>query len=75
VISLVAQSIQVALALPAWLGWLSATAGAVHLVVPFGIVLDSGPLAPGGALTYVAYLLMVAWLLTTTIVVIRRTRP
>jgi len=59
-------------AFPVWLGWLSATAAAAHLVVALGIVVDSGPLAPGGGFTYAAYLLMVAWLMSTTIVMIRR---
>lgn len=36
------------------------------------MVVDSGPLAPGGGFTYAAYLLMVAWLMSTTIVMIRR---
>jgi hypothetical protein len=59
-------------AFPAWLGWLSLVAAATHLVVAFGIVVQTGPVAPGGAVTYVAYPLMVAWVLATTIVMIRR---
>jgi len=59
-------------AFPAWLGWLSAAAAAAHLIRVFGIVADSGPLAQGAWFTYVAYLLMVAWLLATTIVMVSR---
>lgn len=59
-------------AFPAWLGWLSLVAAATHLVVAFGIVVETGPLAPGGLVTYAAYPLMVTWVLATTIMMIRR---
>jgi hypothetical protein len=61
---------------PAWLGWLSALAAAGNLVMSFGIVADSGPLVPGGALTYVLYALMPIWLVAvTTVMVVRLGKP
>jgi hypothetical protein len=60
-------------AFPTWLGWLSLVTAATHLVIAFGIVVETGPLAPGGLVTYVAYPLMVTWVLATTTVMIRRT--
>jgi hypothetical protein len=59
-------------AFPAWLGWLSVGTAAAHLAAAFGIVAGSGPLSPGGSVSYMAYVLMVAWILATTIVMIRR---
>lgn len=59
-------------AFPAWLGWLSVVAATVHLVASFGIVADSGPLVPGGWLTYVVYPVYVVWLASTTTAMIRR---
>jgi hypothetical protein len=59
-------------AFPAWLGWPSLGAAAVHLAAAFGIVAESGPLTQGGSVSYVAYVLMVVWLLSATIVMIRR---
>lgn len=59
-------------ALPAWLGWLSVGTAAAHLAAAFGIVASSGPLSPGGSVSYGAYVLMVAWILATTIVMVRR---
>ena len=41
-----------------------------------GIVVDSGPLVPGGTLTYVLYALMAVWLVAvTTVMVVRFGRP
>lgn len=63
-------------ALPAWLGALSLCAAAANLVMSLGIVLDNGLLVPGGALTYVLYLLAPLWLVAvTTIVTMRLARP
>jgi hypothetical protein len=59
-------------ALPAWLGWLSVGTAAAHLAAAFGIVASSGPWSPGGSVSYGAYVLMVAWILATTIVMVRR---
>jgi hypothetical protein len=63
-------------AFPAWLGWLSAVAAATNLCLSLGIVVDSGPLVPGGGLTYVLYALTALWLvLVTTVMVVRLGRP
>jgi len=57
---------------PAWLGWLSILVAAANLVMSLGIVVDSGPLVPGGAFTYVLYALMPIWLAAvTTMMVVR----
>lgn len=61
-------------AFPAWLGWLSAIAGAANLAMSFGIALQSGPLVPGGPLTYVLYLLMAIWPAAATTVMVVRSR-
>ncbi len=58
-------------AFPLWHGVLSAFTAAVNLVMGFGIVANSGPLTPGGALTYVLYLLTAVWLLATTTIMFR----
>jgi hypothetical protein len=63
-------------AFPAWLGWLSAVAAATNLCLSLGIVVDSGPLVPGGGLTYVLYALTAVWLVVvTTVMVVRLGRP
>lgn len=61
-------------AFPTWLGWLSVVAAIMHLVMSFGIVVDSGPLVPGGGLTYVLYVLMAVWLVAVTTVMVMRAR-
>jgi hypothetical protein len=48
-------------AFPGWLAWLSAAAAAVHLLMAGGLAAESGPLVPGGALTYVLYFLTAVW--------------
>jgi hypothetical protein len=61
---------------PSWLGWLSTLVAAANLVMSLGIVADSGPLVPGGALTYVLYALMPIWLAAvTTVMVVRLGKP
>jgi hypothetical protein len=61
---------------PAWLGWLSILVAAANLVMSLGIVVDSGPLIPGGAFTYVLYALMPIWLAAvTTVMVVRLAKP
>ncbi len=63
-------------AFPVWLGWLTAVAAVMHLVMSFGLIMDRGPLTPGGGLTYVLYLLMAVWLAaTTTVMVVRLGQP
>lgn len=63
-------------ALPVWLGWLSAGMSAANLVMSLGLVVGSGPLVPGGPLSYLLYALMPVWLLAvTTVMVMRIGRP
>jgi hypothetical protein len=63
-------------AFPAWLGWLSAIAAVINLLLSLGIVADSGPFVPGGILTYVIYLLTAVWLFaTTTVMFVRFGKP
>jgi hypothetical protein len=59
-------------AFPAWLAWLSAAGAATNLVMSLGIVADGGLLVPGGALTYVLYLLTAVWLVAATTVMVTR---
>ena len=61
-------------AFPAWLGWLSAASAAVNLLMSAGIVVDGGPLVPGGALTYVLYLLTAVWQVAVPTLMIMRAR-
>ena len=62
-------------AMPAWLGWLAAAAGAAQLGLLAGIVVTTGPLAPGGWYTFAPYPLFVVWLAATAAVMIRRPAP
>lgn len=59
-------------AFPTWLGVISAVAAAAQLLLWCSVVVDSGPLAPNGWLTYVLYPLFLVWLVPTTVVMIRR---
>ena len=65
-------------AFPAWLGWVSAAAAAASLVLALAVAAASGPLAAGGWLNTALYAAFVAWLVPTTIVMVRqaaRPRP
>lgn len=59
---------------PRWLAWLSAITAALHVAAWFGVLVTEGPLAPGGALTYVVYLLYVVWLISVTTMMVMRLR-
>ena len=59
-------------AFPAWLGWLSAFAAVVHVVMSIGLVVEGGPLVPGGTLTYGLYAVSLLWLVATTTVMVVR---
>ena len=61
-------------AFPRWLGWFSALTAIAHLVMALGLAAERGPLAPGGALTYLLYALLLVWLLTITTLMVRRPR-
>ncbi len=57
-------------ALPIWIGWLSAGLAVAHIVMFLGIAADSGPLVPGGALTYALYGLALVWLISVATVMV-----
>lgn len=57
---------------PVWVGWLSMVMAALHLVAWSGVVVDDGPLAPGGWATFVVYPVFVVWLVAVIAVMIRR---
>ena len=61
-------------ALPAWLGWIAAAAAASCTVLVFSLVDPAGPLAPQGWLSYVLYLVPVAWLTAATTVMLTSER-
>jgi len=60
-------------ALPVWLGWLSVAGAVAQLALWFGTVVQTGPLAPNGWLTYVLYPFFAVWLAPTSFVMMRRT--
>ena len=60
-------------ALPSWLGWLSTMVAAVHLVAWFGITAGTGPLTPGGWVTFAVYPVFVVWLVAVITVMITHT--
>ena len=64
-----------ALVFPAWLGWLSMAVAALHVVAWFGVLADSGPLAPGGWVTFVVYPAFVVWLVAVIVAMLRPARP
>jgi hypothetical protein len=60
-------------AFPAWLAWLSVATAAANLIPLLGIVVKSGPLAPNGWITaYAPYPVFVVWLVSATIMMLRR---
>jgi hypothetical protein len=61
-------------ALPRWWGWLSALAAASQLALWAGTVIDHGPLATNGWLTYVLYPAFALWLVPTVILMVRGQR-
>jgi hypothetical protein len=53
--------------------WLSAVTAAGNIVPLLGIIVRTGPLAPNGWVTaYAPYPLFMAWLMSATIVMLRR---
>jgi hypothetical protein len=58
--------------LPAWVGWLSLLTAVSHLLAWFGVVMDDGPLVPGGWVTLVVYPVFVVWLVAVIVVMIGR---
>ena len=60
-------------AFPIWIGWLSALLACAHVVMFMGVAADTGPLVPGGALTYALYGLAVLWLVSVATAMVMRT--
>lgn len=59
-------------AFPVWLGWIAIVAAAAQLLLWWGTVAASGPLAPTGWLSYALYPSFLIWLIPACIVMIRR---
>lgn len=59
-------------AFPVWLGWLSVAAAGAQVLLWFGTVVRSGPLAPNGWLTYALYPLFALWLVPTAVLMLKR---
>jgi hypothetical protein len=59
-------------AFPLWIGWLTCVAAIAHLIMTAGLVVASGPLVPGGLLTYVLYALLLVWLAAVTTIMFVR---
>ncbi len=62
-------------AFPRWLGWLAAAAAVAYALLSVSVAVDSGPLAPGGALSYALYPSLVLWQVPAAIIMIMRSRP
>ncbi|MEV0353492.1 hypothetical protein AB0H88_47725 [Nonomuraea sp. NPDC050680] len=60
------------LAFPRWLGWIAAAAAVAYALLSVSVAVDSGPLAPGGALSYVLYPSLVLWQVPAAIIMIIR---
>ena len=61
-------------ALPAWLGWVAAVAGALIVVGLLGVFSDDDEGGAVGVLVFIGFLLGLAWTLATSIVMLMR-RP
>lgn len=62
-------------ATPTWLGAVAAVAAAAQLGLLAGIVVTTGPLAPGGWYTFVPYPPYVVWLAAASALLLRRPAP
>ncbi|GIH96313.1 hypothetical protein ACFFMN_39185 [Planobispora siamensis] len=62
-------------AFPPWLGWLGAAAAVAHALLSVSAFAYNGPLAPGGALSYLLYPALVVWLVPAAITMIVRGGP
>jgi hypothetical protein len=56
---------------PRWLGWLALVASATELLLSMELVDPTGPLAPQGWLSYLLYVVPIAWLIPATVVMVR----
>ena len=55
---------------PRWLAWFSAAGSLFYLSMTLGLAVESGPLVPGGSLTYVLYAIALLWLIAITTVLV-----
>ena len=62
-------------AFPVWLGCVAAVAGLAQALLWLSSVIQTGPLAPDGWLSYALYPAFVIWLVPTVIVMIKRLGP
>lgn len=58
-------------AFPRWLGWISLAVFAAQILLFIGTVVERGPLAPNGWLTYVLYPLFAVWVVPTAVALLR----
>lgn len=59
-------------AFPVWLGWLSIVAAGAQTVLWLATVVQSGPLASDGWLSFALYPFFLIWLVPATVVMVRR---
>jgi hypothetical protein len=62
-------------AFPRWLGYIALLAAASQILLWFGTVVQRGPLAPNGWLTYALYPMFAVWLVPTTVIMFKRRDP
>ncbi|NMO57296.1 hypothetical protein HH310_39750 [Actinoplanes sp. TBRC 11911] len=62
-------------AFPKWVSWLAATAAAAQTLLWVSTIIQSGPLAPGGWLSFVLYPFFLIWLLPATVIMTRSASP
>jgi hypothetical protein len=62
-------------AFPVWLGTLSAFDAVAHGLMSVGLIVENGPLVPGGVLTYGPYAVTLLWLVATTTVMVAGSGP
>jgi hypothetical protein len=59
-------------AFPVWLGWLSVAAAGAQALLWMATVVQSGPLASDGWLSFALYPFFLVWLVPATVIMIRR---
>jgi hypothetical protein len=59
-------------AFPVWLGWLSIVAAAAQALLWIATVVQTGPLASNGWLSFALYPFFLVWLVPATVIMIRR---
>lgn len=59
-------------AFPGWLGWIAVVAAGAQLLLWLSTVVDSGPLASDGWLSFALYPFFLVWLLPATVIMVKR---